>query len=139
MSATMLMDASVWLAALDADDRHHDAAQGLVADSEPGSLAALDLTLYEIANVAAVRWRSTAAAARLVDLVQDACGDAVVRIDRRLAAAAAALAAEHRLTVYDAAYVAAAGSNDWTLVSTDMTDLVRPGHAKAPDEALADL
>ncbi len=45
-----LVDASVWVAAKDADDRFFDAAQALVLDTKR-PLACLDLTLYETANV----------------------------------------------------------------------------------------
>jgi predicted nucleic acid-binding protein len=54
----LLVDASVWLAALDVDDRHHSDARRILERSADGAvvLAALDLTLYEIANVAVVSW-----------------------------------------------------------------------------------
>jgi predicted nucleic acid-binding protein len=135
--STLLLDASVWLAALDTDDRHHSAARAIVERSADGTvvLAALDVTLYEIANVAIVSWRAKAAAARLVELVWAACPDTLQRVDEALAGEAAAIAAEHDLTVYDAAYVAAARGNHWALVSGDIADLVRPGHAIPPDRA----
>jgi predicted nucleic acid-binding protein len=134
---TLLLDASVWLAVLDSDDRHHDAARATLEAAADGELAtaALDLTLYEVANVAAVSWRSRDAAEHVVALIGAACPDTLVRIDDDLADRAAALAAEHGLTVYDAAYIAAARLNGWTLVSADVADLVRPGHAVAPDQA----
>jgi predicted nucleic acid-binding protein len=135
--STLLLDASVWLAALDTDDRHHLAARSILERSADGKvvLAALDLTLYEVANVAVVRWRSSAAAAHLVELVCAACPDTLQRVDEALARQAAAIAADDDLTVYDAAYVAAARSNHWALVSGDIADLVRPGHALPPDRA----
>lgn len=46
------------------------------------------------------------------------------------------VASEHALTAYDAAYVAAARRNGWTLVSTDIADLVSKGLAVAPDAAV---
>jgi predicted nucleic acid-binding protein len=60
----------------------------------------------------------------------------VVAIDSRLATEAAEIAAEHGITAYDAVYVAAAGRNEWTLVSTDVADLVSKGLAVTPDAAL---
>lgn len=42
------------------------------------------------------------------------------------------------LTVYDAAYVPVARKHDWELVSADMADVVRPGHAISPEAALVD-
>jgi predicted nucleic acid-binding protein len=136
--SVLLLDASVWLAALDADDRFHEAARSLVARGGEGtaSLAALDLTRYEVANVAVVKWRSTSDGERLDALIRLTCPETIERVDEALVRAARALAAEHGLTVYDAAYVAAAHGRGWTLVSGDLSDLVRPGHAVAPDAAL---
>jgi predicted nucleic acid-binding protein len=136
--SALLLDASVWLAALDAEDRNHLAARAILEASADDTivLAALDLTLYEIANVAVVRWGSSADAERLVDLVGLACPDTLQRVDETLARHAAAIAADHELTVYDAAYVASARNNDWTLVSSDIADLVRPGHAIPPERAI---
>lgn len=49
----LLLDASVWVAAVDADDAYHAASRALVLDpAKP--LGALDLTLYEIANVVGI-------------------------------------------------------------------------------------
>jgi predicted nucleic acid-binding protein len=51
-----LLDASVWVAAKDADDRYFDAARALVLDTKlPATV--LDLTFYEVANVVGSRWR----------------------------------------------------------------------------------
>ena len=134
----LLLDASVWLAALDRDDRHHAAAQQLLeaAASGAATVAALDLTLYEVANVAVVRWRSPADAERIVALVVLACPGTVERVDETLVHRATAVATRHGLTVYDGAYVAAAARRNWTLVSGDIADLVAPGHAISPDVAL---
>jgi len=38
---------------------------------------------------------------------------------------------EHGLTAYDAAYVAAARKHGWTLESSDLKDLVKPGPTAA--------
>lgn len=135
MSA-LLLDASVWLAARDADDRHHAAARRLVdesADARP--LAALDLTLYEVANVAVTSWGSEDRARTLLRLVHESCPGTIAVIDGQLADQAVALAAHHGLSVYDAAYVAAAQRHGWTLVSGDHEDLVRPGLAVTPGDA----
>lgn len=133
----LLLDASVWLAALDPDDVHHGGARRLLEASAAGraTLAALDLTLYEIANVAVTRWRSKDDAARLVELAESACSEMIERVDAELLKEAATIAAEHELTVYDAAYVACARRRDWTLVSGDVSDLVEPGLAVSPDVA----
>jgi predicted nucleic acid-binding protein len=133
----LLIDATVWVASGDLDDPDHDAAAALVRRAAAGEIgvAALDLTLYEVANVAAVKWRSDARAAELVRLVEAACGDALQRVDGELLRAASAFASEQGITVYDAAYVAAARRRGAQLVSADIADLVRPGHAITPEEA----
>ena len=48
----------------------------------------------------------------------------------------ALLATSTSLTAYDAAYVAAARRNGWTLVSADIADLVSKGLAVTPDAAV---
>ncbi|HUN79702.1 MAG TPA: UDP-N-acetylmuramoyl-L-alanine--D-glutamate ligase [Solirubrobacteraceae bacterium] len=130
----LLLDASVWVAALDRDDRFHAAARQITTGG--GELAALDLTLYEVAN--AVRRRSAR-----TDAVSAAVR-AVLAASTVVAAAAAdplALAAEialrHDITVYDALYVAVARQRALTLVSADLKDLVSRGLAITPEEALA--
>lgn len=139
MNAPLLLDASVWLAALDRDDSYHGAARRLLEAAAAGTvtLAALDLTLYEVANVAVVRWRSPKDAGRLVTLVRLACPDTLERADEELLRQAAAIAARDKLTVYDGAYVAAGRRRGWTLVSGDLRDLVTPGLAVSPDTATA--
>jgi predicted nucleic acid-binding protein len=83
------------------------------------------------------RWRSPARARGVTDLVRDACPKQIARIDLPLLERAVALANEHRLSVYDAAYAAAAEINGWTLVSGDHKDLVEPGLAITAEQALA--
>ena len=132
---TRLLDAGVWVAAVDAEDRYHTAARALVLDlSSP--LGALDLTLYEIANVVgAIKGRRELAGRLCRTLLKRSEGN-LARIDVALAEQAMKLASEHQLTAYDAAYVAAARKHAWTLVSADIKDLVRPGLALAPDDRL---
>jgi predicted nucleic acid-binding protein len=63
------------------------------------------------------------------------CGERLLVVDAELIDAAVEIAAEHGLTAYDAAYVAAARRHGWTLVSADLADLVSKGLAVAPDAA----
>ncbi|HET7053718.1 MAG TPA: PIN domain-containing protein [Solirubrobacterales bacterium] len=130
----LLLDAGVWVAAKDADDRYFEAARRLIVDtSRP--VASLDLTLYETANVVGTRWGKPEEARRLCRSIVARCGDRLVNVDADLIAAAVGVAAEHGLTAYDAAYVAAARRHGWTLVSADIADLVSKGLAVAPDAA----
>ena len=135
--SVLLLDASVWLAARDRSDRFHTSASALVRHAPVRPVAALDLTLYEVANVAAARWGSQDEADRLVDLVLAATGERLVRVDQERVRAAIALAAEGDLTVYDASYVACSRQSGWPLVSADLRDLVRPGYACTPDDVPA--
>jgi predicted nucleic acid-binding protein len=132
-----LLDSNVWLAARNLDEPEHDAARRLVEGAGGRPLAALDLTLYEVANVAMKRWRSPSLARGVADLVRIACPDTIVSIDPRVLDRAIALMGEYPLSLYDAAYAAAADEHGWTLVSGDHKDLVNPGLAITAEAALA--
>jgi predicted nucleic acid-binding protein len=133
----MLLDANVWLASRNNREHGHAPARQLVATAGRRPFAALDLTLYEVANIAVKAWRSAAAAQRVTDLVRASCSRNIVSIDGELLARTIAVADEHGLSAYDAAYVAAADINGWTLVSGDHKDLVEPGLAITAEQALA--
>lgn len=132
---TLLVDASVWGRLAEPRDRFHQQARDLLVDSG-AVLAALDLTLFEIANAVGVKMGQPKRAERLSELVAVRSGDRLVRVDPRLVAAAVDVAAQHALTAYDAAYVAAARRNGWQLVSLDIADLVSKGLAVTPDAAV---
>lgn len=129
-----LVDAGVWVAIADPDDKYHAAARSIVSDIE-GSLAALDLTFYEVANVMGPKKGQPREGRALSRLIAKRCGENVIVVDADLIDSALEVAAEHRLTAYDAAYVATAQRRGWTLVSTDIADLVSKGLAVAPDAA----
>lgn len=130
----LLLDASVWVAARDPEDRFRTAARRLVLDTAR-QLAALDLTFYEVANVMGAKRRQLGEARHLLRFLARRCGEQVVCIDVDLTESALEIAAEHSLTAYDAAYVAAARRHGWTLVSADVADLVSKGLAVTPDAA----
>lgn len=127
----LLLDAGVWIAAKDADDRFAVAARTLVLDPEQPT-AALDLTFYEVANVVGARDKRPEVALDLCRVIAAKCAGRVVSVDPGLLDAALEVAAEHDLTAYDAAYVATARLHGMTLVSTDIADLVSKGLAVAP-------
>jgi predicted nucleic acid-binding protein len=129
-----LIDASVWVAIADPHDRFHVAARSIVATVEQ-PLAALDLTLYEVANVMGSKRRQLHEGGFLLKLIAKRCRETLIRVDSELIESALEVAAEHGLTAYDAAYVAAARRHNWTLVSSDIADLVSKGLAVAPDAA----
>lgn len=131
---TFLVDASVWAALADPGERFHAPARELLVDSE-APLAALDLTLLEVANAVGMKMGRPQRARWLSEMVAARCGERLLRVDSAFVGAALDVAAEHGLTAYDAAYVAAGRRNGWQLVSLDVRDLVSKGLAVTPDAA----
>lgn len=131
----LLLDASVILAAFDLDDDFHRPSRVLLADPEV-TLVTLDLARYEAVNVAARAWRRLDRASVLLDAIERISDDGgVVPSTAALLNRAATVAEEHAISVYDAAYVAAADQVGGTLVSCDTRDLVSKGLASSPAEA----
>jgi predicted nucleic acid-binding protein len=60
-----------------------------------------------------------------------------VRADSSLLVTAQAIATDHGISVYDAAYVAAARGSQAELVSCDVRDLVSKGLARLPGQAVS--
>jgi len=126
------VDAGVILAAFDSDDGLHETCKALLA-SEEFTLASLDLVRYEVANVAVRAWRAHARVAPLLSAVDRIAEDGgVLASTSVLLMGAAELAEEHSISVYDAAYVAAANQVGAALVSCDVRDLVGKGLAREP-------
>lgn len=130
-----LLDSSVWVAARSPEEPFAEASRELVLDAGRRT-AALDLTLYEVANAIGAKRGDALGAARACRSIELRCGRDFVRVDAGLMEATADLAVEHGLTAYDAAYVAVARRYDWQLVSTDIQDLVAKGFAITPDAAV---
>lgn len=97
-------------------------------------MAVIDLTIYEVVNVVARKYRQPEEARRLVRGLLGGTPPPM-RADGELLEQGLDLMAEHGLTAYDAAYVAAADRNGLQLVSLDIRDLVSKGLAVTPDEA----
>jgi len=131
----LLLDASVWVAAKDGSDRHFEPARALAVSPEV-SVAALDLTLYEVSNALGVRRGHSVEAMSLCRLISRRCGGNLLGIDLDLAEAALGASRQYGLTAYDAAYVAASERHGWQLVSLDIRDLVSKGLAVTPDAAV---
>jgi predicted nucleic acid-binding protein len=130
--STLLLDASVILAAFDSDDALHGSSQALLADPDV-TLTTLDLARYEVANVVVRGWCELGRVAPLLEAIDRISGDGgVVLSTTSLFSRAAKLADEHTISVYDAAYVAAADQSGGTLVSCDIRDLVSKGLASSP-------
>lgn len=131
------LDASVLLAAEDLDDAHHDASVALL---RTGVLSTLDLVIYEITNVAELRWRDRAASLRLRERVWAIAELGVlVRVDQPLADRVAELVRQHDLRAHDAAYVAGAERLGVPLASCDERDLISRGLARPPADILSQL
>jgi predicted nucleic acid-binding protein len=132
---TLLLDASVLLAAFDTADFHHDAAKALLEDDEV-ALATLDLARYEVANVAVRAWRAPASVAPLLAAIDRVAEDGgVIDAGGGLVARAAELAQRHAISVYDAAYATLAEETGMPLVSCDERDLVSRGLATLPADS----
>jgi predicted nucleic acid-binding protein len=131
----LLLDASVLLAAFDSDDANHKPARALLED-EATTLATLDLARYEVANVAVRAWRSPDAVAPLLAAIERLGDDGgVLASEHALLARAAELAERHTISVYDAAYAAAAEDGGLRLVSCDERGLVSKELAVLPADA----
>lgn len=132
---TLLLDASVLLAAFDPEDDHHESARTLLED-EDATLATLDLARYEVANVAVRAWRAPQSVATLLALIERLADDGgVVPSTDTLLTKAAEIAELHSISVYDAAYAAAADEGGHRLVSCDQRDLVSKSLASLPASA----
>jgi predicted nucleic acid-binding protein len=130
--STLLLDASAILAAFDSDDDLHEAAKAILADPDV-TLATLDLARYEVANVAVRAWRDPAQVSPLLDAIDRISDDGgIMPCTTTLLTRAAGLAEQHTISVYDAAYVAAASQAGATLVSCDTRDLIDRGLASSP-------
>ena len=128
----LLLDASVLLAAFDSDDAHHGPARALLEGDET-TLATLDLTRYEVANVAVRGWRAPELVAPLLAAIDRLADDGgVLTSTGPLLTRAAELAECHSISVYDAAYATAAADAGLRLVSCDERDLVSKGLATLP-------
>jgi predicted nucleic acid-binding protein len=110
-------------------------ARELVVDDDRRA-AALDLTLYEVTNALGGKRGDAVGAAVACRSTLRRCDDGLVRIELGMVETIIRIAVEHDLTSYDAAYVAVARRHDWTLVSTDIRDLVAQGLAITPDAAV---
>jgi predicted nucleic acid-binding protein len=135
---TLLLDASVLLAAFDPEDDHHEPARSLLENDET-TLSTLDLARYEVANVAIRAWRAPESVAPLLAAIERLAGDGgVVSSTDTLLTKAAEIAERHMISVYDAAYAAAADEGGHRLVSCDERDLVSNGLASLPANASLD-
>jgi predicted nucleic acid-binding protein len=131
---TLLLDASVLLAAFDPEDDHHEPARALLEDEE-ATLATLDLARYEVTNVAVRAWRAPKSVAPLLAAIERLAGDGgVLASTGALLTQAAEIAERHTISVYDAAYAAAADASGHRLVSCDERDLVSKNLATLPGE-----
>ena len=135
---TLLLDASVLLAAVDPDDDNHQAARALLEDEEI-ALATVDLSRYEVTNVAVRAWRAPESVAPLLSAI-DRIGEdgGVLTSDTTLLTRAVGLAERHGISTYDAAYAAAATEAGLRLISCDKRDLVSRGLAALPADARSD-
>src|SRR4029077_1537325 len=104
----------------------------MLLDTET-TLATLDLARYEVASVVVRAWRAPESVAPLLAAVEQLANDGgILASTSSLLTLAAELAERHTISVYDAAYVAAASEADRRLISCDERDLVSKGLAAFP-------
>jgi len=133
----VMVDSSVLLAAFDREDDEWEASASVLRDPDL-TVSTLDLARYEVADVAVRSWRSPDDVAALLEAIELIGEDGgVLRSSVELIAAAAELATECEISVYDAAYVVAARARGRTLVSCDLRDLVSRQLAVLPSALLA--
>jgi predicted nucleic acid-binding protein len=136
----VVCDASVVLKWFHAEgERGVEDARRLLAAHRAASVTAwvLDLTLYELGNILlrALNWPAAQVADQLDD-VRAICSVLTLgAVEQRLAAA---LAEEHALTFYDAAYAAAARSRGTALATADRA-LLSAGVGESPAAIIARL
>jgi predicted nucleic acid-binding protein len=129
----LLVDASVWVAAVTPQHPQHVQARDFL--ERGGPMTILDLTLYEVSDVIARKYGQPQEARKLVRVLFTAAADSLQRVDAALLEDGMDLMIGHNLTSYDAAYVATARRYGWQLVSLDVRDLVSKGLAVTPDAA----
>jgi predicted nucleic acid-binding protein len=133
-----IVDASVLLA--NEDPRDDYGADARILLEGPDAVLTIDLAFYEATNVAITSWNDPDAARRLWERITALAFDGgLIRVDAALIHAAIGIATAHGISVYDAAYVAAAEAAAGRLVSCDVRDLVSRSLAITPSEALADV
>lgn len=131
MAERLLLDASVWLAAYNADESDHLVCSELLVGAE-FDFVALGLTLLEVTNVALRKWHNADDAHALASLIQTAVGGRIVdTLELAPVGDLIDLAATSDLTAYGAAYAAAAKHHGLRLVSLDQ-DLLGPELALHP-------
>jgi predicted nucleic acid-binding protein len=131
----LLLDASVWVDSKTPESPFYEIARALVVDADH-PVGTLALAMHEVANSLGVRRGRPEEAVDMCRLITGRCGPAIVDPDPMLMRSALSIAAEHGISAYDASYVAAARRESWTLVSTDIKDLVSKGLAITPDAAV---
>jgi predicted nucleic acid-binding protein len=130
----LLVDASVWVAAVTPQHPRHAPAKEFLGRGWP--MTVLDLTLYEVSNVIARKYGQPQEARKLIHVLLTAAAGSLRRADAGLLEDGLTLMIDHNLSAYDAAYVAAARRHGWQLVSLDVRDLVSKGLAVTPDAAV---
>jgi predicted nucleic acid-binding protein len=135
----VLCDASVVLKWFHAEGEEEVEAARALLDlhrSRRVALSVLDLTAYEVANALV---RGLGVGARQVSIVLAALDVICPRLTLTIAelSDAAVLAENHHLTMYDAAYAAAARSRHAELATLDRA-LLEAGMGRRPSEIVAD-
>jgi predicted nucleic acid-binding protein len=131
----VVIDASVWVAAVDSREPGHAVARRLLSDLSDGGTTILvpSLMRVEVACALTRRLGDPAAAMAQVAALLDAPFIVEIPLDRGRAVHAASMGAERRLRGADAVYAALAHAEGATLVTLDR-DMRERANAIAPEE-----
>lgn len=132
---TLLVDASVWVAAIDTDDPGSTASYELIRRAEIDR-ATIDLACLEVTNALSRRCSASTAKATL-QLMRWSTRGRTVSLSESELDHLGEVVSRTGLSAYDGAYVVVAASRRWQLVSLDRRDLVEPGWAITPERALS--
>ena len=115
----MIVDASVWVSALVAQDAGHSASLQWLRErmAAGGALIVPALALAEVAGAIARRTGSSSLGRQATQEIRQALGLQVVSLDAELGAAAAVVAADLHLRGADAVYVAVAHTLNVPLIT----------------------
>jgi predicted nucleic acid-binding protein len=122
---TVVVDASVFLAAARSDDENHASSRSFLRSATSAGMVCPSLILPECASVVAAQTGDEKLAGDLASIIESFPGIQIVPLDQTMASRAARIASDHRLRASDAVYAALAESFKAVLITWDSEMLQR--------------
>jgi len=122
---SLVVDASVFLAAARSDDENYAASRSFLRNAQSAGMMCPSLILPECAAAVAAQTGDEKLAGDLSTIIETFPGVQIVPLDQKLASRAAKMASDHRLRAIDAVYAALAESFKAALVTWDTEMLQR--------------